>query len=421
MGYYNEYITQTLAMHYQDLEVSSSSLGDGQSNSVPFKNLVIPEFKVETLVINSNKPPVKFAYYRNLRIAAKIAEIFQRFGGIEQGKTYYVADKTIVLELKENQKLIEDALIESEKDFFGGIVARPHQSTKAIMHPLVSREAVCPLGWSHEFSEELAQRNLVLPGFTVFSTDDLRIAFKELYNKGVYQIRLKDPLAFLGMSQFVISSFQELEQFISDKIADQGKLQQYGLVVEENLHPEDLKTYSASFITVGSHQVQCLGVQRFSQGLYTGTDLVIMRTGKCIFPKLLAQVGIFNNEDAQAIIDKALLFRALLNKHIPEIKTARFNLDIVSGIASIYSNGTCELVKRFALLEQSFRVGGASPGEIWGLESLLSDPDVDAVCASTYYRYGDEAYQTVSEEEILYCGVDNRFGPISISVKVHGS
>ena len=180
-----------------------------------------------------------------------------------------------------------------------------------------------------------------------------------------------------------------------------------------------MKIYSVSFVTVGFHQVQCIGVQRFSQGLYAGTDFVIMQTGKYILPELLARVGIFNKEDAQVIIDKALLFRTLLNKHIPEIKTARFNLDIVSGIASIYSNSTCELVKRFALLEQSFRVGGASAAEIWGLEYLLFHPSVYAVCASTYYRYGDEAYQTVSGEENLYCGVDSRLGSISTSVKVH--
>ncbi len=377
--------------------------------------------KVKALVINTNKPRFKLAHYRNLRIMEKIASIFERFGGIDQGKTYYVADKTIVLEFRENQKLIKDALIESEKDFFGGIVPRAHQSTKAIMHPLVSREAACPLGWSHEFSQELVHLELVLPGFTVFNIEDIRTAFNHLYDKGVYQIRLKDPLGYLGMNQFVVTSFQELEQFISDKIVNNEKLQQYGLVVEENLCPEDLKIYSVSFVTVGSHQVQCIGVQRFSQGLYRGTDHVIMQTGKRIIPELLAQVGIFNKEDAQVIIDKALLFRALLNKHIPEIKTARFNVDIVSGIASIYSNGTCELVKRFALLEQSFRVGGASAAEIWGLEYLLCHPSVDAVCASTYYRYGDEASQIVSGEENLYWGVDSRLGPISTSVKVHAA
>ena len=352
--------------------------------------------KVKALVIKTNKPRFKLAHYRNLRIVDKIASIFQRFGGIDRGKTYYVADKTIVLEFSENQKLIKDALIESEKDFFGGIVPRAYQSTKAIMHPLVSREAACPLGWSHEFSQELVHLELVLPGFTVFNIEDIRTAFNHLYDKGVYQIRLKDPLGYLGMNQFVVTSFQELEQFISDKIVDNEKLQQYGLVVEENLCPEDLKIYSVSFVTVAFHQVQCIGVQRFSQGLYAGTDFVIMQTGKYILPELLARVGIFNKEDAQVIIDKALLFRALLNKHIPEIKTARFNLDIVSGIASIYSNSTCELVKRFALLEQSFRVGGASAAEIWGLEYLLCHPSVDAVC-----------------------GVDSRLGSISTSVKVH--
>lgn len=375
--------------------------------------------QVKALIINTNKPRFKLAHYRNLRIVDKIASIFERFGGNKPGKIYYVADKTIVLEFKENQKLIKDTLIESEKDFFGGIVPRAYQSTKAIMHPLVNREAACPLGWTHEFPQELVHLDLVLPGFTVFNIEDLRTAFKHLYDKGIHQIRLKDPLAYLGMNQFVVTSFQELEQFISDKIVNNEKLQQYGLVVEENLCPEDLKIYSVSFVTVGSHQVQCIGVQRFSQGLYSGTDFVIMQTGKHILSESLAQVGIFNNEDAQKIIDKALLFRALLNKHIPEIKTARFNLDIVSGIASIYSNGTYELVKRFALLEQSFRVGGASAAEIWGLEYLLGHPSVDAVCASTYYRYGDEAYQTVSGEENLYCGVDSRLGAISTSVKVH--
>ena len=81
--------------------------------------------------------------------------------------------------------------IRSPNDFFGGVVPRPFVKTKAITHQLVSGSADQPSGWSCVFADRV--RDVVLPGYTVFSARDARVAAKRLTPHG--PIRLKRALA----------------------------------------------------------------------------------------------------------------------------------------------------------------------------------------------------------------------------------
>src|SRR3954471_19064551 len=85
------------------------------------------------------------------------------------GHVYYVPDDTILVE--EAQCLG----IQQESDLFGGAVPHIFVKTKSITHPLVDEnEAQRPDGWSIAFTRRVA--DVVLPGYTVFSQRDARIA-----------------------------------------------------------------------------------------------------------------------------------------------------------------------------------------------------------------------------------------------------
>src|SRR5262245_34370814 len=86
------------------------------------------------------------------------------------GHIYFVPDDTLVQ---------DEALhlgIRSATALYGGVVPYPFVKTKAITHDLVSSTAIKPKGWSYLFAH--IARGEVLPGYSVFSADDARIAGK---------------------------------------------------------------------------------------------------------------------------------------------------------------------------------------------------------------------------------------------------
>src|SRR5262245_28628754 len=81
--------------------------------------------------------------------------------------------------------------IRSPNDLYGGVVPYLFVKTKAITHGLVDRDAERPLGWSTAFAERV--REIVLPGYTVFSNRDAQVAARRMLTRG--PIRLKKPLS----------------------------------------------------------------------------------------------------------------------------------------------------------------------------------------------------------------------------------
>jgi len=71
------------------------------------------------------------------------------------------------------------------------------------------------------------------------------------------------------------------------------------------------------------------------------------------------------------------------------------------------------------VLEQSWRIGGASGAEVAALEALQADPDLEVVRACTVERYG--AGVPVPDDATLYfCGIDEQLGMITKYARLEG-
>src|SRR5690606_7725012 len=84
---------------------------------------------------------------------------------------------------------------------------------------------------------------------------------------------------------------------------------------------------------------------------------------------------------------------------------SRCNYDVVQG--------PDELGRwRSGVLEQSWRIGGASAAELLALQAFREDPALDAVTASTTEVYGD-CPSLPADSTLVYRGVDTRVGPLT--------
>ena len=153
------------------------------------------------------------------------------------GPLFFVPDDTLLLDEASSLG------IHSPNDLYGGVVPYLFVKTKAITHGLVDRHAERPLGWSTAFAERV--REIVLPGYTVFSNRDARVAARRMLTRG--PIRLKKPLSASGKDQTVVTTLNELDAVLEKITADE--MATYGLVLEENLR--QVRTLSVGEVAVG--------------------------------------------------------------------------------------------------------------------------------------------------------------------------
>ena len=119
--------------------------------------------------------------------------------------------------------------IHSSHQLYGAVAPYPFVKTKAITHGLVSSHAARPYGWSSIFADSV--RNAVLPGYTVFSSDDARMAAMRLLPLG--PIRVKEPLGDGGYGQTAVAGVAELDAFLEKLSLEE--IECHGLVLETNL------------------------------------------------------------------------------------------------------------------------------------------------------------------------------------------
>lgn len=307
------------------------------------------------------------------------------------GRTYLVPSQTII-----GLDTARQLGIGSEHDLFGGIVPFPFVATKAITHGLVEPGAPAPEGWSHQFCETV--RGAVLSGFSVFSLKDARRAGAGLLESG--SIRLKPVRESGGRGQIVVSDPPALEAALS--ALDPEELARDGLVIEENL--SQVTTYSVGQVRVGDHVVSYHGTQRLTPDnkgipVYGGSDLTLVRGG---FDTLLAA----NLPDAiRMAVAQARLYDEAASVYFPDLVASRRNYDVAQGIGP---DGR----QRSGVLEQSWRLGGASGAEIAALEAFAAEPDLQAVNASTVEVFG-EGFTPPDHATVYFSGVDGRVGPIT--------
>src|SRR5262249_58768606 len=128
------------------------------------------------------------------------------------------------------------------------------EKTKGIEQGLVDGQGERRLGWCTAFAERV--REIVLPGFTVLSNGDARVAAGRMLARG--PIRVKKPLSASGKDQTVVTTLNELDAELEKVGADE--MATYGLVLEENLR--QVRTLSVGEVAVGGLRISYHGTQR---------------------------------------------------------------------------------------------------------------------------------------------------------------
>jgi Protein of unknown function (DUF3182) len=306
------------------------------------------------------------------------------------GPPYFVPSDTLTSE-RANQLGIR-----SEGDLFGGVVPYAFVATKVITHPLVEPDVFAPPGWSREFGHQVHDH--VLFGFSVFTHEDARRAGARLLEQG--PVRVKPVRASGGQGQMVISSAAELERAL--RAIDATELLKDGLVVEENL--TDVTTYSVGQLRVAEHVASYWGTQRLTPdnrgaAVYGGSDLRVTRGDLASLFRLELP------DEVRLAVGHARAYDAAARMHFPGFLASRRNYDIAGG-------SNAQGCRRLGVLEQSWRIGGASSAEVVALEAFHADPNLRVVQASSVEVYGETA-NPPANATVFFRGVDDRVGPIT--------
>jgi hypothetical protein len=284
--------------------------------------------------------------------------------------------------------------IAGEQDLFGGVVPHGFVATKAISHGLVAPDAAAPSGWSETFLRQVG--DAVLPGFSVFDREDARKAAVILLERG--PMRVKSVRGIAGRGQAVVHDLRGLEVLLDE--IEPAELASGGLVLEENL--SEVVTFSVGQVRVGGlvasyHGRQCLTPDGKGEPVYGGSALEIVRGG---FEALLrlplpwpVRLAVLQADRYDRAADAAY----------PGLIASRRNYDVARG-----RDGRGRM--RSGVLEQSWRVGGASGAEIAGLEALQADPALGVVRARTVEVYG--AAEPPPDAVVYFHGVDAENGPM---------
>ncbi|MFV3292727.1 DUF3182 family protein [Pseudomonas sp. NY11955] len=311
---------------------------------------------------------------------------------------YYLPTETLV-----GSKRHAALGIRSEQDLFGGLVDHPYMATKAISHPLPAG-ASFPPGWTDEFARQAS--DALLRGYTVFSKADARTAAQLLLLDG--PLRVKPVLACAGRGQQVITTTNALEPLLAGM--DEQQLALWGLVLEEDL--SDVQTFSVGQVRVAGLTCSYHGTQQLThdhQGteVYGGSDLVVVRGDYQVLLQLPLE------DHLRLAINQAITYEQAAEQHFPGFIASRRNYDIARGLDS-------QGHLRSGVLEQSWRLGGASSAELLALKAFADDPALQRVRASTHEVFGTPDLPT--DATLFYQGIDSELGQLSkfARIREHG-
>lgn len=285
--------------------------------------------------------------------------------------------------------------IQGLQDLLGGVVPHAFIGTKAISHGLVAPDATAPEGWHEDFAARV--RDHVLPGYTAFSMDDARRAGVEMLRAG--KVRVKEPCGIGGLGQHVVSNEAELDRVLGE--LDATRVREEGVVLERNL--DDVRTFSVGQIEIGDLRASYCGTQdltpdNMGQQVYGGSTLRVVRG---TLDDLLAHPIETHLRDA---VRAAVAYHAAAEACFPGVMVSRCNYDVAFGT----DNGQ----PRLGVLEQSWRVGGATGAELAALAAFRNDPQCVRATASTREIYGKGA--TVPEDaDVYFQGEDRSVGALT--------
>lgn len=358
--------------------------------------------KTEVVLLPTHKKLATHEVVAHQALAENIAGLLgARFSGVYDSKLhqgsglYFIPSDTLFG--RERHRALG---IETVDDFFGGMIDQPFMGTKAISHPLLENATAWPDGWSEPFCQRAGEA--VLEGFTVFNQADALRAGNLMLVHG--PVRIKPVLATAGRGQIVVTRESQLVEAIAAQ--DLDEVATCGLVIEEDL--QDVVTYSVGQVEVAAMTASYYGTQRLTQDnngetVYGGSELWVVLGD---YPELL-KLGL--EESIRRAIGQAMAYEQAAIACFPEFLASRRNYDIAQG-----KNARGQQCS--GVLEQSWRIGGASAAEVEALMAFAADRSLRRIRCSTHEIYGETTLP--SDATVQYAGNDPSVGFISKYTRV---
>ena len=263
--------------------------------------------------------------------------------------------------------------IRGPDDLFGGVVPHAFVGTKAISHALVAPDAPALDGWNPRFIARV--QDAVLAGYVAFRREDALEAGLRLLARGA--LRIKPVRASGGRGQSVARDRAGLLARLA--MTDDEETTAHGLVVEEDL--EAVRTFSVGQLRVADLRASYYGYQRLTHSndgeeVFGGSDLAVVRGGFDVVCARDLPPGV------RRAVEQARTYDAAVEACFPGFFASRRNYDVALGRDA---GGRW----RSGVLEQSWRVGGATGPEIAALEVLRREPHRMQVRTSGFEVFGD--------------------------------
>ena len=173
----------------------------------------------------------KYVVERNRALAAYLAKITDRVFGGDLEEVRVLTDREYLFPYRTLSK--EEGArfgIISPDQLFGAVI-EPIYAEKSIFHVPLDNPISVPTNFPHEFANSLINQEVVIPGFTAFTHDDILTAYETLTEQG-YVVRAKHPIGDSGAKQLVVNSREDLTRYID---REEEWLSGYGIILEANL------------------------------------------------------------------------------------------------------------------------------------------------------------------------------------------
>ena len=207
----------------------------------------------------------------------------------------------------------------------------------------------------------------MLPGFSAFSLPDVLLAGTRLLEGGAVRLKLPDGIG--GLGQTVVLDRHELESAAA--ALDPLELARQGIVIERNL--ADVETFSVGQTRFGELLISYCGTQRLTRS--NNGDAGLRRLPVAGGARRLARAARARprRRTPALAVDQARVYHDAALATFTGMFASRCNYDVALGVDD-------EGMRRSGVLEQSWRIGGATGAELAALAAFQADPDV---------RFGD--------------------------------
>lgn len=284
--------------------------------------------------------------------------------------------------------------IRTVDDFYGTMVDSLFQVGKSILHPVVSG---APKFYSSSFAERV--RNLVLPGCSAFSMDDLLRGYDRYAGNG-FGLRFKQSNESDGLGQRSVTSRESLLKQAA--VLDPRALCEEGVVLEADLL--EARTISVGFARIGQDTFSFVAKQKndmvgekgTARSRYLGAQVLVVKGD--IMELLLKGDCSFIGPDESRAVAKAVRFNRIYQEEVRPL-ASRLSFDVLFGFTN-HGDRLC------GITDITGRLGGTCPALLTAALRFKEMPATRLVKAEVTLNYHPDRILPEEENSKVYldCG-----------------